>query len=93
MTAKLTDSEREKRRLARRRGDRFAAASPYHHTPIPPRDLKRCPHCGSPVYSSASSTHPQCSQREWENRQWEEKSRTAADPAGSKDGMDAAAGT
>jgi hypothetical protein len=71
MTAKLSDSEREKRRRARQRGDRLAARSPHHDAPpIPPRPL--CSICGAPMYHATSTCHAQCA---WEDawRQWEER--------------------
>ena len=83
MTAKLTEAQRAARHAATLRGKQIEAKSPYHHTPVPPRDLKRCPHCNQPCYSAAGE-HPQCSNSAAESRRWEE-GRPPDLPAGGRD--------
>ena len=81
MTAKLTEAQRAARHAATLRGKQIEAKSPYRHTPVPPRDLKRCPHCKEPCYSAAG-VHPQCQVAAYEHRKWEESRPATTTEAG-----------
>jgi len=79
MTAPLTPAQRAARRAAKLRGQRIAAASPYHHTPVPDPVRRRCSLCGEPMYNANRTSHAQCAFEEAIQRRWEE-GRPPADP-------------
>jgi hypothetical protein len=78
MTAPLTPAQKAARRAAKLRGQRLAAASPYHHEPVPDPVRPKCRLCGEPMYGTGSC-HAQCAFEEAIQRRWEE-GRPPADP-------------